>query len=79
MSPLFATGICQWQNLPPVALIPVAIATGVVDGWQNLILVVHLDLQKSPQIFGKIRNDPKVIFRGLGKMIHEKNLKQKIL
>jgi hypothetical protein len=26
----------------------------------------------------KIRNDPNVIFRGLGKMIYEKNLKQKI-
>jgi hypothetical protein len=26
----------------------------------------------------KIRNDPKIIFRGLGKMIYEKNLKQKI-
>jgi hypothetical protein len=77
LSPLFATGICQWQNLPAVALIPVAIATGVVDGWQNfppvsLTLVVHLDLQKSLQIFGKIINDPKVIFRGLGKTIHEK-------
>jgi hypothetical protein len=62
----------------------VAITTSVVDWWQNfppvsLILVVHLDLQKSPQIFGKIRNDPKVIFRGLGNMIHEKNLKQQIL
>jgi hypothetical protein len=40
---------------------------------------VHLDLQISPQIFTKILNDPNVIFRGLGKMIHEKNLKQKIL
>ncbi len=28
--------------------------------------------------FQKIRNGPNVIFRGLGKMIYEKNLKQKI-
>ncbi len=35
------------------------------------IPVVHLDLRK-------IRNDPKFIFRGLVKMIHEKNIKQKI-
>ncbi len=30
------------------------------------------------EFFGKIRNDLNVIFGGLGKMIHEKNLKQKI-
>jgi hypothetical protein len=36
--------------LPPVSLTP----------------VVHLDLQISPRIFKKIRNDPNVIFRGLG-------------
>ncbi len=28
--------------------------------------MAHLDLRISPQIFEKIRNDPKVIFRGLG-------------
>jgi hypothetical protein len=37
-------------NLLPVSLIP----------------VVHLDLQISPRIFEKIRNDPSVKFRGLG-------------
>ncbi len=46
-------------------------AAGVVDTGSNLPLVsltpvVHLDLRISPQIFGKIRNDPNVIIRGLG-------------
>jgi hypothetical protein len=50
-------------------------ATSVVDIGG---VVVHLDLRISSQIFEKIRNDPNVIFRGWGKMIHEKNLKQKI-
>jgi hypothetical protein len=56
-----------------VLLIPAAILPPVL-----LILVVHLDLQISQPIFDKILNDPSVIFRDLGKMIHEKNLKQKI-
>ncbi len=43
----------------------------------SLIPVMHLDLRISPRIFGKIRNDPTVTFRGLGKVIHEINLKQK--
>ncbi len=39
--------------------------------WKNLLpvfltSVVHLDLRTSPRIFEKIRNDPNVIFRGLG-------------
>jgi hypothetical protein len=38
-------------NLPPVSLTP----------------VVHLDLRISLRIFENIRNDPKVIIRGLGK------------
>ncbi len=38
----------------------------------SLISVVHLHLRISPRIFEKIR-----YFRGLGKIIHEKNLKQK--
>ncbi len=38
------------QNLQPVSLIP----------------VVHLDLRISPRISEKIRNDPNVIFKGLG-------------
>jgi hypothetical protein len=32
----------------------------------NLPPVVHLDLQISPRIFEKIRNDPNAIIRGLG-------------
>jgi hypothetical protein len=59
----FAAGVVDTGgNLPPVSLTP----------------VVHLDLRISPRIFEKIRNDPNVIIRGLGKVIHEKNLKQKI-
>jgi hypothetical protein len=44
-----------------------------------LIPVMHLELWKSPRILEKIWNDPIVIFRGWGKMIREKNLKQTIL
>jgi hypothetical protein len=39
-----------YVSVPPVSLIP----------------VVHLDLRISPRIFEKFRNDPYVIFRGLG-------------
>jgi hypothetical protein len=41
-------------------------ATGV------LVPVVHLDVRISPQIVEEIQNDPNVIFRGVGKMIHKK-------
>jgi hypothetical protein len=51
----FGTPLCSRinikKNLPPV----------------SLILVMHLHLRMSPQIFEKIRNDPNVIFGGLGK------------
>jgi hypothetical protein len=60
-------------NLPPVSLTMVANLPPV-----SLTPLVHLDLRISPRIFKKIRNDPNVIIRGLGKVIHEKNLKQKI-
>ncbi len=43
-----------------------------------LITVVHLELQIISQIIKKIWSDPDVIIRRLGKMIHVKNLKQKI-
>ncbi len=57
----FAAGVVDTGgNLPPVSLTPVA----------NLPTesspVVHLDLRISPRIFGKIQNDPNVVFRGLG-------------
>jgi hypothetical protein len=32
----------------------------------RLIPVVYLDLRISPRIFEKIRNNPNVIFKGLG-------------
>jgi hypothetical protein len=37
-----------------------------------------VDLQISPRIAENIFNDPNVFCSGLGKIIHEKNLKQKI-
>jgi hypothetical protein len=49
-------------HLPPVSLIP----------------VVHLDSRISPRIFEKIRNGPNGILWGWGKLIDEKNQKQKI-
>jgi hypothetical protein len=52
----FAAGVVDTGgNLPPVSLTPVA----------YLPPVVHLDLRISPRIFGKIRNDPNVVFKGL--------------
>ncbi len=44
----------------------------------NLPPAVHLDLRISPRIIEKIRNEPSVIFRGLGKDGSWKNLKHKI-
>ncbi len=58
----FAAGVVDTGgNLTPVSLTPVANLPPV-----SLTPVVHLDLRKSPQIFGKIRNDPNFIIRGLG-------------
>jgi hypothetical protein len=50
-------------NLSPVSLIPVP--------------VVHLELRISPRIFEKHRNGLNGIPWGWGKLIHEKNQKQK--
>jgi hypothetical protein len=44
----------------------------------SLIPVVQLDLQISPRIFEKIQNGPNGILWGWGKLIQEKNQKQKI-
>ncbi len=52
MFPLFATGVNDTGG---------KFAAGVVDTGGDL------DLRISPRIFKKIRNDPKVIIRGLGK------------
>jgi hypothetical protein len=58
----FAAGVVHTGgNLPPVSLTPAANSPPV-----SLTPVVHLDLQISPRIFKKIRNDHNVIFRGLG-------------
>jgi hypothetical protein len=47
----FSAGVVDTGgNLPPVLLTP----------------VVHLDLRITPRIFEKLRNDPRVIIRGLG-------------
>jgi hypothetical protein len=70
----FAAGVVDTGgNLPPVSMTLVANLPPV-----STTPVVHLDLRISLRIFEKIRNDPNVIIRGLGKVIHEKNLKQKI-
>jgi hypothetical protein len=64
----FAAGIIDTSgnNLPPVSITPEELvakfAAGVVG-----IPVVHLHLRISPQIFEKIRNDPSVNVRRLGK------------
>ncbi len=59
----FAVGVVDTGgNLPPVSLKPVAKNLPPV----SLTPVVHLDLRIYPRIFEKIRNDPKVIIRGLG-------------
>jgi hypothetical protein len=70
-------------NLPPLSLIPVAICHRVIDtggkfATVSLTAVVHLDLRISPRIFEKIQIDPNVLSEAWGKVIHEKNLKQKI-
>jgi hypothetical protein len=58
----FAAGVIDTGgNFPPVLLTPVVNLPPV-----SLTPVVHLDLQISPHIFKKIRNNPKVIIRGLG-------------
>jgi hypothetical protein len=58
----FAAGVVDTgSNCPPVSLTPVANLPPV-----SLTPVVHLDLRISRRIFEKIRNDPNVIFRGLG-------------
>jgi|LakMenE18May11ns_1017337.scaffolds.fasta_scaffold03185_1 hypothetical protein len=58
----FAAGVVDTGgNLPPVSLTPAANLPPV-----SLTPVVHLDLRISPRIFKKNRNDPNVIFRGLG-------------
>jgi hypothetical protein len=55
-------------------------ATGVIDTGGKFAtgVVVQLVLRISLRIFEKIRNDPTVISGAWGKVIHEKNLKQKI-
>jgi hypothetical protein len=56
-----------WTPVSSLILFP-SFATIVVDiGVKFAVLpVLHLDLRIYPGIFDKIRNDPDVIFRGLG-------------
>jgi hypothetical protein len=62
--PLFATGVNNTPvaNLPPVSVTP----------------VVHLDLRLSPRISKKFEMILELLSGAWGKVIHEKNLKQKI-
>ncbi len=59
-------------NLPAVTLIPAAISLAV-----SLIQVVHLDLRISLQIFDNFERVFMEYFGARGKLIHEKNQKQK--
>jgi hypothetical protein len=64
-------------NLPPLSLKPVATLPQVSTTPVLLIMVVHLELQNL-QDFSKVIEMPLILFSGIwGKMIHEKNLKQK--
>jgi len=58
---LLLVSLIMTAILPAVSLTPVANLIPV-----PLIPIVHLDLRKCLPIFQKIRNDPSVIFRGLG-------------
>jgi hypothetical protein len=49
------------------------------DFQSDIVPVIDLYLRISLRIFEKIRNNPTVIFRGLGEEDLRKNLKQKIL
>jgi hypothetical protein len=72
--PLISTTmVVNLPSVPKVKLIPVTNLPLML-----LTLVVLLDLRISPRIFEKIWNDPNVISGAWGKMIQEKNLKQKI-
>jgi hypothetical protein len=70
----FAAGVVDTGGKsPPVLLTPVANLPPV-----STIPVVHLDLRVSPRIFEKIQNGLNGILWGGGKLIHEKNQKQKL-
>jgi hypothetical protein len=53
-------------------------AAGIVDTGGKFATGGAPGLANISENFRKNSNDPNVIFRGLGKVIHEKNLKQKI-
>jgi hypothetical protein len=63
-------------NLPPGSATPAVPVANLPT--VSLIPVVHLNLRISPRIFKKIQNDSNAISGAWGKMIHEKDLKQKI-
>jgi hypothetical protein len=68
---------CRWANLPTVTTTPAVLVALVANlPTVSLIPVMHLDLRISPRIFGKIRNGPNVIFRGLEEIIYEKRSKK---
>ena len=73
----FAAGVVDTGGnfLPPMSLTPVSNLPLV-----SLTSVVHFDLRISPRIFEKFRNGPNGMgYSGAGgKLIHEKNKKQKI-
>ncbi len=59
----------QWNSFPQA---PGYSIRAISIFFQKVLIILF------GHLFGKIRNDPNVIFWTLGKMIHEKTLKQKV-
>ncbi len=86
--PLFATGVVETggnlppaANLPPVSLTPVANLPPVSTTQGELVAKFAagvVDLRISPRIFEKFEMILTLLSGAWGKVIHEKNLKQKI-
>jgi hypothetical protein len=64
--------------LTPKEIIKICMTEDFFDLPPSTTLVANLEQQIYPRIFKKIRNGPNVIIKGLEKLIHEKNQKQKI-
>jgi hypothetical protein len=75
---LLPVSLIPVANLPPVSLIPAAILPPVSLTPVSLIPVVNLELRISPRIFEKFETALMVYSGPWGKLIPEKNQKQKI-
>ncbi len=77
LSPTLTKMVAKFVSLIPVEnLLSLILAANLPS--VSFIPVVHLDLQISPRIFGKIWNGSNGYKGSGGKIIHEKNHKQKI-